>query len=76
MGQYALIVKQPCCRFSTFVKINGVPREIRCPIRSNHVGELMEQGDFVKLYVRAIYDGAPTGAISKLLKKAEKPTFR
>ena len=59
-----------------FVKINGVPREIRCPIRSNHVGELMEQGDFVKLYVRAIYDGAPTGAISKLLKKAEKPTFR
>lgn len=53
-----------------YVKVAGVPQEVRCPIKSNHVGELMESGDFVKFYVRAIYNGAPTGAITKILKKA------
>lgn len=53
-----------------FVKVAGVPLDIRCPIKSNHTMELMEQGDLVKFFVPAIYDGRPTGAILKILKKA------
>lgn len=53
-----------------FVRAAGIPKEIRCPIKSNHVGELMEYGDYIKFYVRAIHDGVPTGAIVKILKKA------
>jgi|GEM_PF-1393860 len=52
-----------------FVRVAGIPVEVRCPINSNYTMELMEQGDFVKFYVRAIYDGVPTGAILKIIKK-------
>ena len=59
-----------------FVKVAGVDKEIRCPITSNHVGELMQHGDFVKMYVRAIHDGVPTGAIIKILKRENQSPFR
>lgn len=52
-----------------YVRVAGIPVEVRCPINSNYTMELMEQGDFVKFYVRAIYDGVPTGAILKIIKK-------
>ena len=59
-----------------YVKVAGVPKEVRCPIKSNHVGELMENGDFVKFYVRGVYNGSPTGAITKILKKARDSGIR
>jgi len=52
-----------------FVRVAGVPMDIRCPINSNYTMELMEVGDYVKFYIRAIYDGVPTGAILKIIKK-------
>ena len=52
-----------------FVRVVGVPMDIRCPINSNYTMELMEVGDYVKFYIRAIYDGVPTGAILKIIKK-------
>ncbi|WRS28460.1 S1 RNA-binding domain-containing protein [Oscillospiraceae bacterium MB08-C2-2] len=58
-----------------YVKAAGIPQEIRCPIKSNYVGELMEMNDVVKFYVRAIYDGVPTGAILKILKKVNNRTW-
>ena len=35
--------------------------------------EMMSQGDLVKLYIRGIYDGTPTGAILKIIKKKINP---
>ena len=59
-----------------FVKVSGVEKEIRCPITSNHVAELMQYDDLVKLYVRAIHDGVPTGSIVKILKRTKQTPFR
>lgn len=56
-----------------YVRVVGIPVEVRCPIRSNRSMELMGPGDYVKFYVRAIYDGVPTGAILKVLKKKTTP---
>lgn len=56
-----------------YVRVVGIPVEVRCPIKSNHSMELMGPGDFVKFYVRGIYDGVPTGAILKILKKKSIP---
>lgn len=56
-----------------YVRVVGIPVEVRCPIKSNHSMELMGPGDFVKFYVRGIYDGVPTGAILKVLKKKTVP---
>lgn len=56
-----------------YVRVVGIPVEVRCPIKSNHSMELMGPGDFVKFYVRGIYDGIPTGAILKVLKKKTVP---
>ena len=52
-----------------YVRVAGIPIDIRCPIKSNHTMELLSIGDLVKLYVRAVHDGVPTGAILKVLKK-------
>jgi predicted RNA-binding protein with RPS1 domain len=52
-----------------YVRVAGVPMDIRCPINSNYTMELMEVGDYVKFYIRAIYDSVPTGAILKIIKK-------
>lgn len=48
-----------------FVRIVGLPVEIRCPVRSNHTMELLNVGDMVKFYIRGVYDDVPTGAILK-----------
>ena len=53
-----------------FVRVMGVPMEVRCPINSNEVMEVMGAGDFVKFMVRGVYDGRPTGSIRKIIKKA------
>jgi len=61
------------CSFSEtayYVRVTGVPMEVRCPINSNHVMEMMGTGDFVKFFVRGIYDGVPTGSIRRVVKKA------
>lgn len=58
-----------------FVRVVGIPVEIRCPARSNHVMELLNIGDMVKFYVRGIYDDVPTGAILKVIKKNSTPIF-
>lgn len=52
-----------------YVRVAGIPIEIRCPIASNYTIELMEVGDYVKFFVRAVYDEVPTGAILKIIKK-------
>ncbi len=52
-----------------YVRVAGVPIDIRCPIKSNYTMELMEAGDYVKFFIPAIYDGVPTGAILKIIKK-------
>lgn len=52
-----------------FVRVVGVPTDIRCPVKSNHTMELLGVGDYVKFYVRGVHDGVPTGAILKVLKK-------
>jgi hypothetical protein len=52
-----------------YVRVAGVPMDIRCPINSNYTMELMEVGDYVKFYIRAIYNSVPTGAILKIIKK-------
>lgn len=56
-----------------YVRVRGIPVEVRCPIKSNHTMEVMGPGDFVKFYVRGIHDGIPTGAILKVLKKKIVP---
>lgn len=56
-----------------YVRVAGIPVEVRCPIRSNHSMELMNVGDYVKFYVRGIHDGVPTGAILKIIKKKVIP---
>ena len=56
-----------------FVRVAGIPMEVRCPIKSNHAMEMMNQGDYVKFYIRGIYDGVPTGAILKIIKKKLMP---
>ena len=53
-----------------FVRVNGVPLEVRCPINSNNVMDIMGVGDYVKFVVRGIYDGVPTGSVRKIIKKA------
>lgn len=57
-----------------FVKIMGVPVEVRCPIASNFVFETMDLGDTVKVVMRGLSDrGGQTGSIRKLIKRAESP---
>ena len=58
-----------------FVRVNGIPVEVRCPIKSNHTMEMMDPGDYVKFYVRGIYEGVPTGAILKIIKKKFQPGY-
>lgn len=58
-----------------YVRISGMPAEIRCPIKSNHTMETIGIGDFVKFYIRGVHDGVPTGAILKVLKKKAAPEF-
>lgn len=58
-----------------YVRVNGIPVEVRCPIKSNHTMEMMNQGDYVKFYIRGIYEGVPTGAILKIIKKKLQPAF-
>ncbi len=53
-----------------FVRVAGVPMEVRCPINSNNVMDLMGVGDYVKFVVRGVYDGRPTGSIRRIMKKA------
>ena len=52
-----------------YVRVANVPMDVRCPINSNHVMDLMEPDDYVKFVVRGIYDGRPTGSIRKIIKK-------
>lgn len=52
-----------------FVRVAGMPADIRCPVKSNHTMEPLNMGDLVKFYVRGIHDGVPTGAILKVLKR-------
>ena len=56
-----------------FVRVAGIPMEVRCPIKSNHAMDMMNQGDYVKFYIRGIHDGVPTGAILKIIKKKLTP---
>ena len=58
-----------------YVRVAGIPVEVRCPIKSNHAMELINQGDYVKFYIRGIHDGVPTGAILKIIKKKLAPGF-
>ena len=58
-----------------YVRISGMPAEIRCPVRSSHTMEAMGIGDLVKFYIRGVHDGVPTGAILKVLKKKAAPEF-
>lgn len=58
-----------------FVRVVGVPTDIRCPVKSNHTMELLSVGDYVKFYVRGVHDGVPTGAILKVLKKQTVSEF-
>ena len=58
-----------------FVRIAGLPVEIRCPVRSNHTMELLNIGDMVKFYIRGVYDDVPTGAILKVIKRKPTPHF-
>ena len=58
-----------------FVRIAGLPVEIRCPVRSNHTMELLNVGDMVKFYIRGVYDDVPTGAILKVIKRKPMPHF-
>ena len=53
-----------------FVRVAGVPLEVRCPISSNNVMDMMDVGDYVKFVVRRIDDGRPSGSIRKIIKKA------
>jgi small subunit ribosomal protein S1 len=53
-----------------FVRVTGVPLEVRCPINSNFVMDMMDVGDSVKFVVRGVYDGRPTGSIRRINKKA------
>ena len=55
-----------------YVRVAGVPADVRCPIKSNHTMELMNIGDLVKFYIRAFHDGVPTGAILKVLKRKNR----
>jgi len=52
-----------------FIRVVGIPMDVRCPVKSNHTMELLSIGDYVKFYIRGIHDGVPTGAILKVLKK-------
>ena len=58
-----------------YVRVSGMPVEIRCPVRSSHTMEAIGIGDLVKFYIRGIHDGVPTGAILKVLKKKAAPEF-
>ena len=58
-----------------YVRVSGMPAEIRCPVRSSHTMEAMGIGDLVKFYIRGVHDGVPTGAILKVLKKKAAPEF-
>lgn len=61
-----------------YVRISGMPAEIRCPVRSSHTMEAMGIGDLVKFYIRGVHDvhdGIPTGAILKVLKRKATPEF-
>ena len=58
-----------------FVRIAGLPVEIRCPVRSNHTMELRNVGEMVKFYIRGVYDDVPTGAILKVIKRKPMPHF-
>lgn len=58
-----------------YVRISGMPVEIRCPVRSSHTMEAMGIGDLVKFYIRGVHDGVPTGAILKVLKRKAAPEF-
>ena len=53
-----------------FVRVAGVPLDVRCPINSNNVMDIMGVGDYVKFVVRGVYDKRPTGSIRKVIKKA------
>lgn len=52
-----------------FVRVAGMPADIRCPVKSNHTMEPLNMGDLVKFYVRGIHNSVPTGAILKVLKR-------
>ncbi len=58
-----------------YVRVSGMPAEIRCPVRSSHTMEAMGIGDLVKFYIRGVHDGVPTGAILKVLKRKAAPEF-
>ena len=58
-----------------YVRVSGMPVEIRCPVRSSHTMEAMGIGDLVKFYIRGVHDGVPTGAILKVLKRKAAPEF-
>ncbi|MCL2579882.1 MAG: hypothetical protein FWE32_07590 [Oscillospiraceae bacterium] len=53
-----------------FVRVAGVPLDVRCPINSNNVMDTLRADDYVKFVVRGVYDGRPTGSIRKIIKKA------
>lgn len=58
-----------------YVRVSGMPLEIRCPVRSSHTMEAIGIGDLVKFYIRGVHDGVPTGAILKVLKRKAAPEF-
>ena len=58
-----------------YVRVSGMPVEIRCPVRSSHTMEAIGIGDLVKFYIRGVHDGVPTGAILKVLKRKAAPEF-
>ena len=58
-----------------YVRVSGMPAEIRCPVRSSHTMEAIGIGDLVKFYIRGVHDGVPTGAILKVLKRKAAPEF-
>lgn len=58
-----------------YVRVSGMPAEIRCPVRSSHTMEAMGIGDLVKFYIRGVHDGVPTGAILKVLKRKATPKY-
>ena len=58
-----------------YVRVSGMPAEIRCPVRSSHTMEVIGIGDLVKFYIRGVHDGVPTGAILKVLKRKAAPKY-
>lgn len=52
-----------------YVRAEGMPLDVRCPIKNCHTMELMEPGDLVRFYITGVFDGISSGAITKVLKK-------